>query len=373
MFQIKIKFTIPLFFIAILLLLPFNASLAEENFSWGFEVESNSPGWLPSPDLEDFSVANGALKARLTGAPSYFISPPYLNIPPDQYSIFEIRMKSNSSFNEGRIFWNTPGDRRFYQARSIAFSLGTAKKFHTHFINLKKNPLWTGNTFQLLVLPQDGPGEIEIDYIRCTPPSFLTLFKAGWQEFFTLESIKGRTVNTIMGQTINGKNINVYIYTIICLFLAALIIKELIFLNKSGLATFLLKVREKRVVLITVALLFMIALEVRLWLDYSRIAFLDFHNLWGKSLDEKREITTGGGFYEFMNYAQKVLPKEADVSLIVPSDFHKQKGPYYLYPHRVLANAPYIVVYHQDPGSLESDYVLFAEFREKEYILKARQ
>lgn len=373
MLRTKTEPIIFFFFIAILLLAPFNASFAQENFSWGFDIEGDTLGWVPSPNLEDFRVSGGALKARATGNQSYFISPAYLNIEPDQYSIFEIRMKSSLSFNEGRIFWNTPGDRRFNQARSLSFSLGRAKNFHAYFINMKRNPLWTGIAFQLLILPQAGPGDIEIDYIRCAKPSFFTLFRAGWQEFFALETIKGRTVNVIMGQTINSNPINYYAYIIIFLSFVIIIFKELISSSKSGLATFLLRVKEKLLIVVVISLLLMAALEARMWLDYFRITSLDFHSLWGRSLDEKREITTGGGFYEFMNYAQKVLPPNVNVSLMVPSDFHKQKGPYYLYPHRVLSPAPYIVVYHQDVGAIKSDYVLFAKFRENEYILKARK
>ena len=119
---------------------------------------------------------------------------------------------------------------------------------------------------------------------------------------------------------------------------------------------------------IIVAIILAALLEARLWFDYAKTARLDLNNLWGKTLDEKRALTTGGGFYDFILFCNKVLPERVDVALIAPAPYPKTKGAYYLYPHRVLDQADYLLVYDGTAG--RQNYSLFAKFNDQAYILR---
>jgi len=64
----------------------------------------------------------------------------------------------------------------------------------------------------------------------------------------------------------------------------------------------------------------------------------EFHIFWGRSLDEKRDLTTWEDLYRFLMWADQKLPPGIDVGYRGPQgsrDFYRKKVAYYLYPRNL--------------------------------------
>ena len=94
------------------------------------------------------------------------------------------------------------------------------------------------------------------------------------------------------------------------------------------------------------------------------------------SLDDKRAVTTGWDFYQFLMFCDRVIPKGKDIKWIFPeggflgnSEYHFFKAYYYLYPRNYRDNADYIIVYNRENYNMPSGYKIFAEYGKNKYIL----
>ncbi|MFQ6032838.1 MAG: hypothetical protein ACE5K2_07950 [Candidatus Zixiibacteriota bacterium] len=59
----------------------------------------------------------------------------------------------------------------------------------------------------------------------------------------------------------------------------------------------------------------------------------EFRTFWGRSLDEKRDLTTWEDLYRFLMWVEQKLPKGVDVGLRFSNSLYPYKAAYYLYPH----------------------------------------
>ena len=295
----------------------------------------------------------------------YFVGQPEMNIDAEEFTTVILRIKSEQS-GMARLFWATNFDPQMNEPKSLSFSLDKSTDLKEYTFNLRRqNPNWAGFVGQLLVMPENGPAGLEMAPAWAIPGNLITDIKSGWSEFFRYETIQARTVNIIKGPQLNGRSVNFYLLILILLAFILVLTNELIKANKLDLMA---KAQRALYATIIVTIILAALLEARLWIDYAKTARLDFSTLWGKTLDEKREITTGGGFYDFLSFCNKALPARVDVSLIAPEPYPKAKGGYYLYPHRVIDQAGYLIVYESNANT--KNYSLFAKFNDRAYILR---
>lgn len=59
----------------------------------------------------------------------------------------------------------------------------------------------------------------------------------------------------------------------------------------------------------------------------------EFHTFWGRSLDEKRDLTTWEDLYRFLIWCEEKLPEGVDVGFKFSNSLYPYKAAYYLYPH----------------------------------------
>ena len=167
--------------------------------------------------------------------------------------------------------------------------------------------------------------------------------------------------------------VNFYVYLIVGLAFLFLVGQQAILSGKKGLKAVWQGIKERMILVIIVALFLAVFLEARLWLDYVKIAAADYRAFWGKTLDEKRDLTMGGGFYDFLTFCNQTLPKSVEVELAFVNDFYRSRGPYFLYPHRVETDAPYLIVFHKEVAQERlKDYSLVAVYKPGQYILKKK-
>jgi hypothetical protein len=301
---------------------------------------------------------------------SYFVSP-RLMLDTAEFDTLVIRLRAEQG-GPARLFFTTSYDDRFNRSKSIAFSLKKGER--DYYLNLAaRNPNWMGWLTGLVLEPEGGEGRVALRSARITKGRIFTDLRSGWQEFWELETIKARTVNIIKGHTILGRQVNYYVYFIIGLAFLFLAGRQVILSRKKGFMAIWQAVKERMNLLVILALVLAVLMEVRLWFDYIQIASVDYRTFWGKTLDEKRDLTMGGGFYNFLNFCNKVLPERAEVELSFIGNFYRSRGPYYLYPHRVSNDAPYLIVFHKEVAKKRlKDYSLFAKFKSGEYILKKK-
>lgn len=161
-------------------------------------------------------------------------------------------------------------------------------------------------------------------------------------------------INSLPPLSIFGLSLDLMIYLVIGILVFLLIIKR-----ESG------KVKQ--------ALLFFWLFPSFLYTIQSAVQIYFENGVFGgKSLDEVREITTASGLYSFLKFAQNYIPKNEPVKLILPKEpaYFSQKAPYYLYPHEVLDNALYVLVFNTDYVFSSNNIDLVAKFKEGQYILK---
>jgi hypothetical protein len=194
-----------------------------------------------------------------------------------------------------------------------------------------------------------------------------------WQEFFTFEVPQMKTVNFIYGPKINGTMVNLYVYYLIAVLFTIVLAYELIN-SKDFLRA--LNNSSKRVIII--CLVFWIALDFRFMIDQARSMILDVQTFYGKSLEEKRALTTLGDYYGFLSFADSRLPEGSSFNILHPSYYYfVEKARYYLYPKYFNEKSDYVLVY--DPNKtlgddvkqyLKKDYKTFSIYKEGEFILK---
>ncbi|MFC1568427.1 hypothetical protein ACFL37_01870 [Candidatus Margulisiibacteriota bacterium] len=298
----------------------------------------------------------------------YFISP-QLMLDSAEFDTLILRLEAEQSAS-ARLLFATSYDARFDQFKSASFTL--KKGEHDYYLNVSAaSPAWLGWITGFVIVPESGAGQIGIRSVRVTNGNLFTHFRSGWQEFWQLETIKGRTVNIIMGQRMLGRHVNFYAYLILALAFLFLAGREAAVSWKKGFDAVWQGIRDRLGLLVVLALVLVVLLEVRLWFDYSKIASADHKKFWGRSLEEKHDLIMGGGYYDFLAYCNKVLPPRADIDMYAVGDFYRSRGPYYLYPHRIKKNPPYIIIFHKEVAKdVVKGYSLFAKYKEGEYILK---
>ncbi|MBN2057415.1 MAG: hypothetical protein JW782_01280 [Candidatus Saganbacteria bacterium] len=303
-----------------------------------------------------------------SGSEPYFASP-RLILDAIEYDTAVLQIDARQPGN-ARLFFATSYDPRFEPYKSLAFTLKQGT--HTYYLDFGgRSREWMGWISGLVLVPEIDPALIKIRSASLGKGDIFTVCLAAWQEFMQLETIKGLTVNLIRGQTVRGRPVNYYAYSLMVLAFFFIMIRSGVLAYKQGWAAFWPRLRERLGFLVLVALAVLAVLEMRMWCDHLKIAGADRAQFWGKTLDEKRDLTMGGNYYEFMRFSNKVLPERVDVAVSAAGDFYRSRGPYYLYPHRVVPDAPYLIVFYK-PAEKEQDYAVFAKFAEGAYILKKK-
>lgn len=365
-----LKRLLPLF-AAVLLCLPatIDASAAE----WNFTVDPQ--GWAPANQIIDLRVKGGKLIGISTGNMPYFSSPSPLALDADEYKIIIIEMSTAQEYSDANILWRTSYSNDFNFAKSARISLGSKNKFHKYYVNLGIHHEWEGMVQQLLILPISSPGEFQVECIKLERPNMVSLIVSAWQEFTAYETIKGVTVNTIQSQTLFGREINFWVIILLVLCFAATF--AWIFYKERFDPASMIKAFRSGLYSITLLMITLwVMLEARMGMDYLKTFSLDFQTYFGKSLDEKRAIIMSPDFYGFLLFCNKALPQRSKVVLVTSNAFFNDRAGMHLYPSIINfdGTGDYVIVYDQDIDKEKyKDFVLFAKYKEKEYILKRRE
>lgn len=169
------------------------------------------------------------------------------------------------------------------------------------------------------------------------------------EEFFAVEKMTNRMVNNITGMTIDGVSVNFVIYLSIGFIVFAWVMFE-IYKNKP----FSLKDLGRKLLIVTFA--FWLLLEAHSMINYFAYTIDDGKLLFGKSLDEKRALTSFEGLYDFCLFIEKEIPQNAKIALIpTPYEFVNIKLNYYLAPYNTVNSneADYIIGYMVNPQGLK--------------------
>jgi len=98
--------------------------------------------------------------------------------------------------------------------------------------------------------------------------------------------------------------------------------------------------------------------------------FANYKQLKGLSLEQKHAYILGNELYDFLLFCKMKLPPRQNVSTVGNFRGHiESRFRYYIYPHRICADADYILVYN-DKSFYKKGYSSFAKFDESSRILK---
>ena len=152
---------------------------------------------------------------------------PVMMIDSQANSTVTLKIKANQP-ELARLYWITSYDQRFDQLKSIWFSIKPGEKNY-YFNVASQNPYWIGWVRKLIVVP-DGQGNYTVTGGTAGPGNLLTTIASGWQEFW---GPKGRvqtgfSINVTHSSPIFNTSINVYLYWLIGLVFAWVLIANLI-------------------------------------------------------------------------------------------------------------------------------------------------
>jgi len=345
-------------------------------------------GFKPVPARVD----NGSLIIDYPEDDGYLISPP-LFLNSNVYSHLLIKMRTSRSFQKARVFWIGPYNKNFERQFSLPIAIGGNWGYHTYVIDMSSHGGWSGIIGRLMISPVNGGGRVEIQSIEFTQYSPLLKLRAQLQEFFALEANpippNLGMVFVIVGPIFAGRPIDLYVYrSAVYLFFG-------LFLFLLGRAVYLparikmmqdLKLQLRRIFLFAAfgVVVFVLACWLLIEVQYSfndlKMLVADYQAMWGKTIDEKRDVITGGDFYDFLEFCDKTLPRGAGVDFAFSDNLYYAfpewlpiKARYYLFPRVNDSASPYKLVF--GPGAeaklnITKRYQLIAKFKDGEIILK---
>lgn len=335
--------------------------------------ETQITEWAPYSGISGLSSKDGAITFNSISAMPILTTRDNIFINASRFKFLKIRMKSNKSYDTGRMFFRRIGDAGFNYSNAFEFQTGLNNIFHGYLIDLGRNPNWFGSVTQVMLSPINSEGSVEIEKIEFLEPSMWLMARSFWQEFFIFEVPQLRTVNFIYGPKINGITVNLYIYYLIASLSMLVIAYE--YIRSKDLSMTISNGSKK---IFVICLFFWVILDLRVLFDQARTAVLDTQAFYGKSLEEKRAITTLGDFYGFLSLADSKIPTGSDFNILSPSYYYfKEKAVYYLYPRHLDDNAAYVLAYNPDRSQdkiineyIKKGYRMSSMFKEGEILLK---
>lgn len=305
----------------------------------------------------------------------YFIGQPEINIDAEEFTTVILKMKSSKG-GTARLFWATNFDPKMNEPKSVWFFLDRSNDFKEYTFNLRQqNPYWAGFVGQLLIFPENGPEEIEIESAKAIPGNLITNVKSGWREFWGPRGrlIIGSTINTIQPSNLFGRPIYVYIYWLLGLIAAS-------YFGYEGYKWYGLKKKPSfetiwldagRTAFIA-AIIFWGLLEISSLFN-NRLVFKADFKYFGKSYRDKLVLANTGDFYPFIEFCEANLPADAEFDFRIQPIYGDIKAKYYLYPRKSKKEAEYLIVYDADlEKETAGKYAPWKTFRDKAYIMRKR-
>ncbi len=117
---------------------------------------------------------------------------------------------------------------------------------------------------------------------------------------------------------------------------------------------------------------------VSIWLIFSvRGFFLTdyriFKNSLGKNAKQKKQYLMPAGLYDFIEFCRKTIPEKDDFVFVYNTKeldpTEKQRVVYYLYPRKIRADGPYIMVFGLREYKRRG-FELLSRFNESSFILR---
>jgi hypothetical protein len=126
-----------------------------------WDLSRGSAGWDAGMNLTDYTVSNGALRARTTSTDPAFFGPP-MQIPASHRKSLTLRMRleaeSGAAFEDtGQVFWTTRSSSTSEEA-SLRFAVHGDGQWHEYRIPVGTNPRWRGIIIGLRLDPCNRGG-----------------------------------------------------------------------------------------------------------------------------------------------------------------------------------------------------------------------
>jgi hypothetical protein len=138
--------------------------LADVITGWEFSKASNSLGWVPTHDLQLFTIDQLGINTRSIGGDPYMVGPA-IAIDAVNAPYMLVRMRSNKG-SSAQVFWEVEG-AAFNEPDSVHFDVTADGKWHTYLIPLKNNADWQGKITHLRLDPSNNAdADLGIAYIR---------------------------------------------------------------------------------------------------------------------------------------------------------------------------------------------------------------
>ncbi len=325
--------------------------------------------WAPFSGIAGLTADYNGLKFTAADNSPFLISSNDLFINANARRFLRIRLKTEKSYMTGRILFKRIGDPDFSLYNSVDLQEGLGGMTHDYVIDMSANPNWYGMVTQLIFSPGNETGSIEMAAFELPEPGAWLSASAKWQEFMAFEPIKGYTVNTIKGKTIGRTPVNRYIYILLIICIVVILIKNFREYKFNGLSAFWRSCGHSFNEIVIISVILFAALECRQAVDNLRQFDIDRSTLAGKTIDEKRELTSYNGIYGYTLFVKERLPENATVTFSNPDLYTMLKAAYYLYPIKIVQkDADYILVFKAAPSGT-ADYKVFAMMSNDQMIL----
>ncbi|MEQ8715662.1 MAG: RHS repeat-associated core domain-containing protein, partial [Cyclobacteriaceae bacterium] len=133
---------------------------------WTFD--SSTEGFGNTHHISGFQqAAPGHLEGTFAGDDPHVSGPDNINLPAEQYSRVKIVLENNSSATFAQLFFSTVASPSFSESKKVHFTIEANSSYHTYYIDVDDNDLWTGTIRRIRIDPGHGvpTGSFKIDEI----------------------------------------------------------------------------------------------------------------------------------------------------------------------------------------------------------------
>lgn len=152
-----------------------------EAWRWDFETDGDTEGWVANPRVSGLAAAGGLLRGDVTGPDPWIntIASSNLNIPIDNLTVLEVRMRNATPSTVAQIYFQRAGETN-YTLKNFS-TVADDEGLTTYRIDMAGVSNWNGTLTTLRLDPTvTNSGSFEVDHVALMMPETYGGLPTSW-------------------------------------------------------------------------------------------------------------------------------------------------------------------------------------------------
>ena len=166
----------------------------EAKLAWHFEIAGDTEGWTVVKQVENLTVADGAISGTSTDGDPGLLSADNLNIAVGDVPYIKVRIKVDpvNTAQKLRVYFITTKDTTWNSAKNVKINFyGENNEYVEYLFDTSANTAWKGTIKQIRIDPLEEAGTFSIDSIELlqTPSDSEAVVQFEGEEIFTTRPV----------------------------------------------------------------------------------------------------------------------------------------------------------------------------------------